>query len=214
MQSVIICFQIIFFILMGISPFFFSLSFHLVLRAQFSCPLGTIFASHDRSFIATFVALIRFGDKSLYKLQNVPRIFDLRSKFSFLDHPFLSSHPHLLIVLSRSTISSSGGHKNCIKSTRSAIGESSERRREDRSELPSFRRVEIETPWCFTVCTLRGNWKFYERPRRCGRKRDPRSYIFAADPSHVTFNFFLSLSPFLQSWIFESKQNRKNDCIH
>jgi len=122
----------------------------------------------SRSFIATFVALIRSGDKNLYKLQNVPRIFDLRSKSSFLDHPSLSFHPHLLIVPSRSTISFSGGYKNCIKSARSVIGGTKRRNR-----TGSFRRVEIETPRYFTVCTLRGNWKFYERLHRCGRKRDP-----------------------------------------
>lgn len=50
---------------------------------------------------------------------------------------------------------------------------------------PSFRRVEIETPRRFTVCTFRGNWKFYER-RRHGGKRDPRLRSRHRSPSRIT----------------------------
>jgi len=61
----------------NIIKFLPSLSLYLILRAIFMS-FGYNFRV-SRSFIATFVALIRSGDKNLYKLQNVPRIFDLHT---------------------------------------------------------------------------------------------------------------------------------------
>lgn len=164
-----------------------------------------------------------FGDKSLYKLRNVPRIFNpQRSKFSILAiiPPSLPPIPfHLLIVLSRSTISSLGVHKNCIKRrARPGDRRKCRGRREDLAGWSSFRRVEIETPRCFTVCTFRGNWKFYERPRRGNVIRD---YVCAADRRARITDFFstcaLCLSIFPPRDIdrsrltSDSERNTRND---
>lgn len=81
------------------------------------------------SFIAAFVALIPFGDKSLYKLRNVPRIFD-RSGGGSNPRPSSSPRPisrsscHDLPYLPWTTI------KIVLKV---------------RPRSTSFRRVEIET---------------------------------------------------------------------
>lgn len=128
---------------------------YLILRRNFHV-LWVPFSHPTIDLLSPHWSLIRSGDKSLYKLRNVPRIFDLRSKSSFLDHSSFSFCSHLLIALSRSTIPSfSDGYKNCIKSAWIRYRRYREARRGDQIESLSFRRIEIETRRCFTICTLR-----------------------------------------------------------
>lgn len=73
---------------------------------------------------------------------------------------------------------------------RSEGGERREERPGARSPS-SFRHVEIETPRRFTVCTFRGNWKFYERCRRGVGNARLRSRC--RSPSRITDSFQAAL---------------------
>lgn len=132
--------------------------------------------------------------KDLYKLRNVPRIFDLRRSkrplFSII--PFLS--PPLLIVPSRSTISFTGRHKNCIKSARTTMGAS---RREARGKLrwiavsdSKYRNSVV----CFTVCVFHENNGGFTNVLGSGRECDPRIRRSRSSKSCYSILSFTSVS--------------------
>lgn len=107
--------------------------------------------------------------------------------------PFLS--PPLLIVPSRSTISFTGRHKNCIKRARTTIDGNVEKGSEggialDRGVGSKYRNSVV----CFTVCVFRGNIGGFTNVFESERECDPRIRRSRSSKSCYSILSFISVS--------------------